>query len=63
MMLGLLEVRCMYILMRSLMLWVCDFMANLMVGESVTFLDIGLEVEIAVLVITMEWLMVELVVL
>ena len=63
MMLGLLEVRCMYILMRSLMLGVCDFMANLMVGKSVTFLDKGLEVEIAVLVITMEWLMVELVVL
>ena len=63
MMLGLLEVRCMYILMRSLMLWVCDFMANLMMRESVTFLDKGLEVEITVLVITVEWLMVELVVL
>ena len=63
MMLGLFEVRSVHILMRSLMLGVSDFVGNLMVGKSMTFLDERLKVEITMPVITVEWLMIELMVL
>ena len=49
--------------MRSLMLWVCDFMALFVVRLSVLALIQRFEVKISVLVVTVEWFMVELVVL
>ena len=60
---GVVMSRCMSCLMRSLVLWVCNFMALFMMRCSVLALIQRLKVQISMLVVTVEWFMVELVVL
>ena len=50
-------------LMRSFVMWVCNFMALFVMRLSVLALIQRLKVQISMLVVTVEWFMVELVVL